>query len=190
MLYYLRTVLEADLFEEIRSTRLFQNHPPLLQDLMISLVPAEKTFGRMRQIPLSEEENGVKRAKDVYNFLKEYYDQLLIQKLKKDKITVFGDDTFLKKVYKTYLDELIGQPILIWGTGEFFRKIKEIFQEVTIEAFIDNNPNKQEESFDSGLIKAPFYLKNCDLPVFICSSFKEDIYQQIKKDYPHISIIP
>ncbi len=34
------------------------------------------------------------------------------------------------------------------------------------------------------------YLKDCDLPVFICSHYMKEIYRQIRASYPHVSTIP
>jgi len=108
----------------------------------------------------------------------------------KSRETRFGSPAFLRQIYKRYLEEINGGEILIWGCGGFFRQIEEIFYDCQIHAFIDNNYETALSPVTSISVKRPNYLKQCELPVFICSNFKEDICQQIRTDYPHISIIP
>jgi len=118
------------------------------------------------------------------------FDQLSVHELIKEKITLFGSSEFLQTVYKAHLAELGNKSLVIWGTGGFFLQIKDIFKDATIEAFIDNNLSRQGDFIDGVPIKPPSYLNVHDMPVFICSSSKDNICQQIKKDYPHISLIP
>jgi hypothetical protein len=188
LVYYLRTIVGDDCFDKIRHTRLFMDHPDLLNELIIALVPATKS--RKEQGDYLIEEDLATRVKGDFNYVKECYHKLFIQKLKRDRITAFGSIDFLKEVYEAYLSELAGQSVLIWGTEGFYRELKDNFSEVTIEAFIDNDSSKQYKLIDEIPVNPPSYLRNCRHPVFICSSSKEEIFNQIRQDYAHIEVIP
>ena len=90
----------------------------------------------------------------------------------------------LLKKNSALLSELAGKTIIIWGVGKFSAKIRKIFVNVTIEAFIDSDPLKQGTFIDGIPVKPPSYLIDCHIPIIICTQFTEEIYKQIEANYP------
>jgi radical SAM superfamily enzyme YgiQ (UPF0313 family) len=115
---------------------------------------------------------------------------LISRGFKENHMTSFGPLEILTGVYKEYLKEWSGETVLVWGAGSGFQDYKSLFDDVSIGAFIDSDPEKEGQKIDGITVQNPSFLKNQELPVFICSHYKKEIYQQLRKDYPHISLIP
>lgn len=114
----------------------------------------------------------------------------LFEALKQAGITAFGPPGLMEGVYREYLKEMCGRSVVVWGTGGGFEKMRHLFSDVHIEAFIDNDRHAVDSLKDGIRVRGADYLKDLDLPVFICSYYKKDIHRQIRSTYPHISIIP
>lgn len=70
--------------------------------------------------------------------------------------------------------------IIVFGTGEYYRRNREILQEHRIIAFIDNDKKKWGKSIDGVTIEAPrkCFKHEYDY-VCIMSSFQDEIYAQL-----------
>jgi len=141
------------------------------------------------QIILALKKNPYDALDDVL-FESSSFAELFISFLKRESITGFGPSEFMANLYKSYLDDFASKPVAIWGAASGFISMKEIFSKSNIEAFIDNDLSKHETFINSIPVKPPYYLKNRDIPVFICSNFKKQIYNQIKANFSHLSIVP
>lgn len=96
-----------------------------------------------------------------------------------------------KIVYQIYADRLFRQEIIIWGTGSRWVELSRFFNKNIIAAFIDNDPAKQGTEINGVKVHGPDFLKkNKDRPVFICSVWKKEIFNQIRQDYGDEIVIP
>lgn len=107
--------------------------------------------------------------------------------------TFYERDKELSIYVKTLLEksinifsELHGKSVIVWGTGEQYKVVEKILSQLKIEAFIENDPLEHGKCINSVPIKPPSYLYNTDLPFFICSLSKEQIYHQIEKECSRI----
>lgn len=129
------------------------------------------------------------RSDNFQDLVSDFY-KAITNQFQKNKVTTFGNSQLLEIFYSVYVSELKRKPVLIWGTGRYYTFMKSVFKDLQIEAFVDNDTSKHGKILDDIPIVPPDYLKNVNLPVFICSDYKRDIVRQITENYPHISFIP
>ena len=110
----------------------------------------------------------------------------LYTKLKELGIHLINFDDHLKPRIKklTAIDGKIVEPIIIWGAGEYARRLigtDKVFRQNKINFFVDSDPERQGREFLGYPVKAPQeILKDQESKFFIASalSFKE-IYEQL-----------
>ncbi|MBU1169621.1 MAG: class I SAM-dependent methyltransferase [Proteobacteria bacterium] len=97
----------------------------------------------------------------------------------------------LKDTYRRNLKSIRGESIYVWGTSGGYEMMKDLFEGQEIEAFIDSDPKKAGQFFEGRQIISPVELKSrTSKPIFICSSFKEEICEAIRRDFPQFTLIP
>lgn len=115
---------------------------------------------------------------------------LISRELLRRRITSFGPAQLIRRVYRDCLFDLQSGPVIVWGAGEGLRRWWDLFRDTAIEAVIDADPSKQGQTIAGAPVLPPSHLETRNLPVFICSHYKKEICAHIKRDYPHISLIP
>ena len=133
------------------------------------------------------------------------FDQLL------NNETIVSSWQSLKKTYQSYLSEnkikfMIGthdipgsitthrykrilknknySRIIVWGAGEYFNSLSDIFNDVQIHYLIDDQSEIQ--NINEVKVSSPGVLKsvNDDMPIFVCHPNKSSIKTYIQKQFP------
>lgn len=72
--------------------------------------------------------------------------------------------------------------VIVWGSGEYYKEMEHIFKDVNIYYHIDDG---KEMSFINNAQPPDILLKeHRGIPIFICSSRKQEIKMRIIRDYP------
>lgn len=139
---------------------------------------------------------------EVYQEAKKYFaDQVKLNDIEEDAMrfrefqskrrTSHGNIHQLKLIYHRYITEKKPMEVYIWGVSSFFRQCKDVFRDVKIRAFIDNDRNKNGSSLDGVPVISPESLEDMPVkPIFICSLFKHEIYAQILSELPQFTSLP
>lgn len=185
-LYYLRTLVSESDFNAIKNTSLFKDNPSILNQLIMAIDLSGKGFKYTDNTP----QDSVKENRSRFESYKKTYRQFLSRKLLRENVTVPSHmPDFLPEVFKTKIDTITGSEIFIWGAGQMFDQYRYLFNNVVVKAIIDNNPEKQGQFYKGVPIVSPDVLSSENLPVFICSISRSDIYHQIRHNYPNINDI-
>jgi len=86
--------------------------------------------------------------------------------------------------YRRILKKKGYKDIIVWGAGQYYNEMSDIFDDSNILYLIDDSKDKY---FDNGYkISNPNVLKSLKnpIPIFICSKHKQEIKNQIIRDYP------
>lgn len=120
----------------------------------------------------------------------ERYEKRILAKSIPENDPVFGSVEYIKRVYEQYIKGLKGETVIVWGASGFYDRIRDVFSDVVIEAFIDNDMSKAGTMKDNVNVIGPEALNSLEpKPVFICSNSKKDITIQIKNSFPKFTLI-
>lgn len=117
------------------------------------------------------------------SYLEALYPSLQLEHAIKEK-QILHDPIALRTLFTHYTRESEGQEVFVWGTGENYEKVRGHFYKTTIRAFIDNDRSRWGTTKDGRPVVGPEALLEApDVPLFICSTHRKDIVQQIRRDY-------